>query len=149
MEMEFLKKLKFTDEIEQRILSEQEVLKLDETVIGVHARGTDFNTPLSVYADQISKYISMGYSKFFVCSDSIEYENGLKERFGEKIILRERKVFVDKAQKNAGWRDNVNTTTESVKDSIVDMILLAKTNFKIFNGASTFAIIVKKLKGEV
>lgn len=130
-------------EILGKIQQEQQYLNLNKTVVGVHARGTDFNTPTSFYIDQMTQ---IDTDKFFVCSDSLEVELEIKERFKEKIILRNSKEYVSKENPNASWDDNVKTPLGSLKDAVVDMHLLAKTNFLVYNNLSTFSDIVRKMQ---
>jgi hypothetical protein len=120
-------------------------LNLNENFIGVHARGTDFEDS-GVNADY---YLTrMGYLSnysFFVCSDSPYYESYIKEKDGRNVVTRPNKIFVSK-NTEGNWSNNVLTPTDSVQDSLVDIILLAKTDFRIYHPNSSFAHLVEMYK---
>lgn len=117
--------------------------------IGVHARATDFEDSgvnVNTYLNSMS-YLSNPC--FFVCSDSAEYEQHIKkekEKNGCIVVIRSDKKYVSK-QKDGKWSNNVFTPTDSVQDSMVDMLLLARTNFCIFHPNSSFAHLVEYYKG--
>lgn len=119
--------------------------KMTPDIVGVHARGTDFEDS-GVNADYYLNHMSVlsNYS-FFLCSDSKEYEDYIKSKDSRHIITRSNKIYVSK--KNGGsWSNNVYTPTESVQDSMVDLLLLSRTNFKIYHPNSSFAHLVEFFK---
>lgn len=140
---EFLKTLIPVDDIQQKIDAYILENKIDKSIIGVQARGTDFiaMSP-NVYCGEMGQYID---KRFYVCSDSKEMEDAIKQTFGDRVLTRP-KVYVSKINNgNHSWINNVMTPTDSVKDAIVDLYILSKTDFKVYNKGSTFADIVKLL----
>jgi hypothetical protein len=114
-------------------------------IVGVHARGTDFEDA-GVTADYYLSSMSLHSCwSFFVCSDSKEYEEYIKAKDGRHIITRSNKIYVSKSN-NGAWSNNVYTPTESVQDSLVDLLLLARTNLWIHHPNSSFAHIAKLFK---
>lgn len=119
---------------------------LDKDFIGVHARGTDFEDS-GINADYyLNTMMLLSSPCFFVCSDSPDYEQYIKEKDGRHVIIRSDKKYVSK-NKDGIWSNNVYTPTESVQDSLVDLLLLARTNFQIYHPNSSFAHLVEYFKG--
>lgn len=120
---------------------------INKTVIGVHARGTDFE-PSGVnaehYLNMIRNNIKPG-RKFLLCSDSNEYETHIKEAFPNNIIVRAKGNYVTKAQQNGSWVNNVETPHESVEEALIDIYSLVETSFMLYNNASTFAHLVTEI----
>lgn len=113
---------------------------INRSVIGVHARGTDFEPGGITVNTYIEKMRMIDNNlRFFVCSDSIDYEQAIKAEFKDRVIFRRKDSYVYKENSNGSWQNNVQTPKESVQDSLVDLYLLARTNFKIFHQDSTFA----------
>ena len=120
--------------------------QLTKDFIGVHARGTDFEDS-GINADYYLNSMSvLSNSCFFVCSDSPVYEQYIKEKDGRHIVIRSEKKYVSK-QKDGAWSNNVYTPTDSVQDSMVDLLLLARTDFRIYHPNSSFAHLVEYFKG--
>ena len=145
-----LKSLKVTDNIKNKINDFVEEYKIDRTVTGIHARGTDFiNENLSDYI-QIIKNILLNNPecKIFFCSDNVEWETHIKNKFPENIIIRQKKDYVKKSNDNLGWVNNVYTSEESTIEGLIDIYLLSKTNFLFYNHASTFAQLSIHLQNE-
>jgi hypothetical protein len=112
---------------------------INRSVIGVHARGTDFEpsgTNVNTYIEKM-RMIDNNL-RFFVCSDSLEYEQAIEAEFRGRVIFRRKKSYVYK-ETNGSWQNNVQTPKESVQDSLIDLYLLGRTNFKVFHPDSTFA----------
>ncbi|OGI05962.1 MAG: hypothetical protein A2Y40_04240 [Candidatus Margulisbacteria bacterium GWF2_35_9] len=134
--------------IEEKRLFVETSLKLDKSFIGVHARGTDFEAggiTVQTYIYKMNEeYKKNNTVKFFVCSDSLEYEMAIKNAF-PLVYFNKKDNYVFKDNALTGWSNNVQTPSESVQDALVDMILLSKTNFKIYHPNSTFAHIVNML----
>jgi hypothetical protein len=146
-----LKSLKVTDYIKNKIDDFVEMYKIDKTVIGVHARGTDFiHENISNYI-QIIKNILLNNpkSKILFCSDSVEWESYIKNQFPENIIIRQKKDSVKKLNDNLGWINNVYTSEESTIEGLIDIYLLSKTNFLYYNPESTFAKLSIFLQNEL
>ena len=136
---EFLQSLKPIKEIQDKIDLESEELKLNKTIFGIHARGTDFNTDVSYYTFQIENVIKNNSdAKFFLSTDDSDYERIICNTFGDKIITRKKRLHLKKVEESTGWDYNFLITKEKSQDSVVDLFLLSKTNIKIFNPNSTF-----------
>ena len=139
-------------QIQQIIDREQSFLNLDKNTIGMHARATDFFEDHGVsdqYYFNLIRNESQEDSRIFVCSDSGEMEVSIKTEFigSREILIRENKSFLGKINGSEdSWVNNLDTTSDSVIDAVVDMYLLAKTDFRIYNNASTFAHIIERLK---
>lgn len=142
----FLYYLKPLESIREKVMRSWIDLQINSDFIGVHARGTDFEAAginANYYLDRMSLYSSYD---FFVCSDSKEYEEFIKEKDGRNVVIRTNKIYVSKKH-DGSWSNNVYTPTESVQDSMVDLLLLAKTNFCIYHPTSSFAHLVELFKG--
>lgn len=136
---EFIQSLRPIKEIQDKIDLESTELGLNNNIIGIHARGTDFNVNISYYTNQIESFIKNNISaKFFLSTDDSEYENIICNMFGDKIITRKKRLHLEKVEKSTGWDYNFLITKEKSQDSVVDLFLLSKTNIQIFNPNSTF-----------
>lgn len=140
----YLKSLIPIDYIKEEVERFCQVHSIDKTIIGVHCRGTDFESNGS----QIQSYIthmSAYDGKFFICSDSLEYEESIKQIFGDRVIFRRKNSYVYKENPSNGWTNNVQTPKESVQESLIDLYILSRTNLQIYNKNSTFADIALAL----
>lgn len=144
-----LKSLTPTKEIQTRIDEQKNLLGLNKTIIGVHARTTDFYVDHKPYSNRIRDVLDKNPNqKFFVTSEYRETEQAIKEEFGDCILLYDKKYYIVKEDdKNASWGDNILFTKESVIEAVVDLYLLSYTDLQIYNPISTFAE-VSKLLGE-
>lgn len=143
---EFFKLLNPVDEIKQAVSSFCKSNNINKTVIGVHARGTDFESSgvsAEHYLNMIRTHVKPG-RRFLLCSDSKEYEDYIQKALPGYIITIPKNNYVSK---NGGgsWTNNVLTPHDSVKDSLVDLYTLAETSFLLYNESSTFAHIVLEL----
>lgn len=136
----FFKSLEPIDAIQSKIDYFSDKLQLNKNVIGVHIRGTDFNTDISVWETQIKNI----KDKIFLCSDDESIENHFKKF--SNVVVRDEKSYVSKLHKNKNWSKNVLTTSENVQDGLVDLYLLAKTNLKIYNKTSAFVHLIKEFE---
>jgi hypothetical protein len=126
--------------IKPEIRQAAESFPLLPDTIGVHARGTDFNVPKEYYLEQMKQFSG----PFFLCSDSLEYEQFLSSQFSN-VSIRQKSSYVSKAC--AGdWDNNVLTPTESVVESLIDLLILARTNLKVYHPRSSFAELVEYFK---
>lgn len=142
----FIKNLIPTDMINEKIENLTKILGLNKEIIGVHARGSDFFNEYSVnfYDKFIDKHIVENKnSVFFVCSDDIEFEQYLYEKYRGKIILNTNKFYAQKNNISNNWEDNTHLSKQATIDGIVDLYLLSKTNFKIYHEKSTFSHLIK------
>lgn len=140
---EFFDKLVPISKLREEISNKIEKLKLDKSVIGVHARGTDFEpggVTVETYVTTTKNlYNEDRTRKIFVCSDSKAYEEKLLSCFPKNVILNHKNNYVYKVNDQTDWTNNVQTPVESVQEALVDMYLLSKTDFKVFHKDSTFA----------
>jgi hypothetical protein len=139
----FIKSLIPLDIIQKKIDDFLNINPIDKTWIGVHARGTDFEPSgvnVHTYINRMQQYSGRN---FFVCSDSLDYENTMKQTM-PNVLFYKKDSYVSRGSA-AGWHNNVITPMESVQDSLLDIYLLSKTDIQIYNTASTFAEIAKIL----
>ena len=134
----FLKTLQPLDFLQDEIEKFCKENAIDKSVIGVHARGTDFEDGSDILGGYI-RAIESVTGRVFVCSDSLDYENTLKSRFGDRIIFRKKQSYVCKHNPCQSWVNNVQTPMASVQESLIDLYILSRTNFTIYNPSSTFA----------
>lgn len=138
LEVEFLKNLQPVPLITEQVESFIQQYHIDKTWIGVHARGTDYEatgTNVHTYIEQMKQYPDRN---FFLCSDSKEYEDLIKRNISNVITFTKKEYTVKKTGR-ATWVDNVQRSKQSMYDSIVDLLILSKTDVKIYNRESTFA----------
>lgn len=140
---EFIRSLRPIPLIQEKIDKETVELGLNKNVIGVHARGTDFNVDVGYYINQMN--IHGGSAKFFLSTDDVKYEKEICRTFKDRVITRQGRAHNTKENEAAGWDYNFVITKEKSQDSIVDMYLLAKTDIQIYHPASTFSEIAKVL----
>jgi hypothetical protein len=91
--------------------------------------------------------------KYYVTADEKKYEKHFKELFPDNVIIREKETDIKKANEDFGWivdwktdvfnlvRDN-----EYVQDSLVDALIMSKTNYSTYFGASTYTKYIKYLQ---
>jgi hypothetical protein len=137
------KNLVFNKDIREILDREEDITK---DYIGVHIRGTDFETNsnnesfLKSYTDQMDSLISNdSNARFYICSDSKQYEDALKNAYGSRVVCREGKTYVQKQDETKGWTNNVSTPLDSLKDSMVDLIMLSQSTIRVYNKQSSFA----------
>jgi len=141
---EFLQNLSPIKEIQEKIDSECEQLGLNKNIIGIHARGTDFNVDVSFYINQINALLETNSElKFFLSTDDAGYEKTICEMFDGKILNRKKRLHLEKVNSDAGWDYNFLITKEKSQDSVVDLFLLSKTNIQIYHPNSTFCEVAK------
>ena len=105
--------------------------------IGLHIRRTDNvlsieKSPLSLFENAIQKELLVdAKTKFYVTSDDETVEKSLKEKFADKVIIRE---------KQYGREDE-----QGIKDAVIDLYLLSKTK-KIYGSYwSSFSDIASRI----
>lgn len=122
--------------------------KLDKNVIGIHARGAAMGSNFTYWTTSIQKYLNQE-KKIYISSDEQELEDTLVNEF-PIIIRRERKEYVSKINPNEDWNyksNNVFMSPESIVDAIIDALLLARTDLRVFKENSTFSQYIKVLGG--
>lgn len=132
----------------------------DNNYIGVHLRSTDFPQG-SINFDEIYQKIKISDKKHFVCSDSLDVENKFNQL--DNVFTFPKTSYVKKINPHKGWsvpkgqiKDevgkpiafNVERSSESVMQSIIDLLILSKSDIMLTSD-STFlstAILLKKYK---
>jgi len=145
--IEEFKNLKWNSQILSEINGLLKDLNIDKSVYGAHARATDFSEGIDVYTNAISAILSTNMNaKIFLCSDSEEWENNLCNMFPNNVFVRQKKAVVTKNNEQLGtWSNNIFRSSDSVIEAVIDMYLLSKTNFVIYNGHSSFSQMIKHL----
>ena len=120
-------------------------MNLDKQVMGVHARGSDFGINAATYVQQMERAIRrQPNQRFLVCSEDRLLEQQLKQYFKDRVMIRAKSAYQSKLNTEAPWTmDNIETSTASVTEALMDLYLLAHTNFKIYHESSAFAQVVK------
>jgi hypothetical protein len=136
--------------ISDKIAEAKKHLNLDKSFVGVHARGSDFGGSMNIYLELMRKeYAQNRQVKFFVCSDSREYEEGLAKEFPHTYSYKKR-AYVSRLDEKDDWKSsNINRSSESVMEAVVDLYLLAATNFKIYNTYSSFAHVTNMMSSGI
>lgn len=122
-------------------------LQITKNVYGVTARATDFNNLIEEYITPIRDIIKQNPdSRFFLTSDSKEWEEQICNTFPNNVFKRKKIFYVKKRdENNASWSNNILRGRESVIEAVIDMHLLSKTNFILYNSASSFAQMITYL----
>jgi hypothetical protein len=132
-----LQNLKFKKSLVDEANKIGDSLGLDDSVVGIHARGTDFIIDISFYVNQINQVLSeRGDTKLYIASDDKTLEDTLINQYPNNIIRRVKTNYMEK---------EYNRTLDRMEDSIIDLLLLAKTDFKVYNNLSSFTTYIKML----
>lgn len=131
-----------------------------ENYIGVHLRSTDF-VQGDINFDEIFFQIKYSDKKYFVCSDSLELENKFNQL--KNVFTFPKTDYVEKINPFKEWRVskgeikdemnkslsfNVERSSDSVKQAIIDLLILSRSDIMITSN-STFlntALLLKKYK---
>jgi hypothetical protein len=142
-----LQNLKFKEDIINKSNELNSVIGLDKSVVGIHARGTDFNPDINFYVNQINQVLGENIdTKFYISSDDNILEDTLIGRYPNNITRRVKTNYIEKHNENhQRWSNNIKITLPLMVESIIDMLLLSKTDFRIYNNLSTFAEYIKIL----
>jgi hypothetical protein len=140
----FLKFLEPVNEIKKSINDFVSLNKLNNNVLGIHARGTDFvDDKLDDYLSIINNYIIEDNNcRIFFCSDSRTWEIKVKNKFPNNIVVRRKNAYSKKANFFRGWSNNTHRSEASVIEGVIDIYLLSYTNLVVYNQHSTFAQMV-------
>lgn len=138
--------LKPTDEINHKIVKSIETFGINRNLVGVHARGSDFGYPVDFYLQRMwAERRKKPSTRFFVTSDTEEYEKRILREFPGTII-NSKSAYAERRDSKVGWTtENIHRSGASVSEAIVDLHLLAATNFKIYNPYSSFAHVVNMM----
>jgi len=142
---EFIQNLIPIKEIQEKIDYYTNELKLNKDIIGIHARGTDFGDYLDQYIYVIQHVLNQNPSQmFFLSTEDPIYENTIKEKFGDNIIIRKKNNYIIKDDYKP-WNDHnsFSITKEHAQEAVEDIFLLSKTDIQIYHPLSTFCEIAK------
>lgn len=144
----FIKRLTINDSIIDEISFFKNLYCLDETVFGIHARGTDFvEEKLEKYIMIIQDLIKKDSNvKILFCSDNHNWERSIGKKFSNNVIIRKKSDHIRKNNIFFNWANNIFRSERSVIEGIIDIYLLASTNFVAYNKQSTFAQIVNHVR---
>ena len=143
---EFLLNLKPINKIQEKINFYVKELGLNKTVMGIHARGTDFGSKIDDYINPIRRILDVNPNqKFFLSTEDPTYENILCELFPHNIITRKKENYIIKDDESLLWsnHNSFSITTEHAQEAVEDIFLLAHTNIVIYQPISSFAEISK------
>ncbi len=141
------RQLKFVDKIKN--FCDQYCKKHNVTLftIGIHLRATDFNTYTPTFDKEYKWIEDQPDEKFFVLSDDPNVEKKFNKL--DNVVVRRKENYVEKENKDAGWCGNVERTSKSVLDALIDLTILSKTNIMV-NSPSSFlktALLLRKING--
>ncbi len=141
----FIRNLTPVRKIRDKINKQIEELELDKSVIGVHARGTDFDVTVDTYIQAMNAVTKeKPDAKFLVTTEDKDFEQKIKYIFGDKVKVPT-KDFYDKTDPDAEWADNFKISKSHAEDAVVDLYLLASTTIGIYHQESTYAQIARIL----
>lgn len=123
-----------TDELQARI--EEVCSSFDENTIGLHIRRTDHTvaiaqSPTELFDNAILQF--EGKNNFYLATDSEEEKQHFKETFGDLITTSPTKA--------------VRSTTEGIKDAVVELYVLSRTSRIIGSAQSTYSIAAAEISG--
>jgi len=110
-------------------------------------RATDFNTFIPKFDREYKWIEGQPDEKFFVLSDDPNVEKKFSKL--KNVIVRMKEHYVEKENEDAGWCGNVERSSESVMDALIDLTILSKTNIMV-NSPSSFlktALLLRKING--
>ena len=141
-----VKKLQIKEDIVKDADGIASTLGLSKNILGVHLRGTDYNLTPQAYAEMLrSELPSYSFDNIFICSDDEELEVFIESVY-PKAIRRKEKIYITRNDIDLYfWTHNTNTSAESLRDALIDILLLSKTNFQVYNKTSTFGQYAKVL----
>jgi hypothetical protein len=143
---EFLQSLIPVKEIQDKIDSEVSRLELNKSIVGIHARGTDFGVDVSFYTSEIKKILEKKPdTKFFLSTEDPDFEKRICEEFPGKISIGKKDFYIRKVNNNDSWQNHNNffITKEHAKEAVLDIFLLSKTDIQVYHSNSTFCEIAK------
>lgn len=115
---------------------------LSEEIIGVHARGTDFNCPPEVYIDMMRPYKD---SIFYLATDDKDMEHEIRKAYPWQVITLYEKKYATKKEPSKDYRCNTLITGDAMIYSVAELYILAKTSFLLGNERSSYFQIAKIL----
>lgn len=153
LDLNLISKIKFKGEYHNIV---DQFLKFEDYV-GVHLRSTDFPQG-TINFDKIYREIESSSRIHFICSDSIDIENKFKKL--KNVFTFPKKSYASKINPSLEWRVskgsvkdernkdlsfNVERDSQSVKDAIIDLLILSKSDI-MSTSTSTFLTTAQLLK---
>lgn len=141
------RQLKFIDKIKNFCGQYCKKHSVTSFTIGIHLRATDFNTYIPKFDKEYKWIEGQPEEKFFVLSDDPNIEKKFNKL--DNVVVRRKENYVEKENKDAGWCGNVERTSKSVLDALIDLTILSKTNIMV-NSPSSFlktALLLRKING--
>jgi len=141
------RQLKFVDKIKNFCDQYCKKHSITPFTIGIHLRATDFNTYIPKFDKEYKWIEDQPDEKFFVLSDDPNIEKKFNNL--DNVVVRRKEHYVEKENKDSGWCGNVERTSESVMDALIDLTILSKTNIMV-NSPSSFlktALLLRKING--
>ena len=119
---------------------------IDENFIAVHIRATEEffkqkdGVKLDQYVRQIKRYLSCHdqLTRIFVATDNSEVENELRRLFPKQIVSRN-KWFASPGEK-IHFNDDCPDPEQALIDAVVEMCILAKAEYLIYQYNSSFGL---------
>ena len=139
--------LKFVDKIKNFCDQYCKKHSVTSFTIGIHLRATDFNTYIPKFNREYKWIEGQPEEKFFVLSDDPSVEKKFNKL--DNVVIRRKEHYVEKENKDIGWCGNIERTSESVMDALIDLTILSKTNIMV-NSPSSFlktALLLRKING--
>lgn len=143
---EFLLNLKPVKEIQDKIDYYVSSLGLNKSVMGIHARGTDFGVTVVPYINAVKGILQVyPNQKFFLSTEDPEIEKTFVDVYPDNIILRKKENYIVRDNPELPWNDHnsFSITTRHAQEGIEDIYLLAHTNISVFHPLSSFAEIAR------
>ncbi len=127
-----IRKLKPIKELDEKINTFPK--RFDENTISLHLRRTDLKNWLldklpkdKEICKKLKEYAKENPEiKFFLATDSKKTESRFKKELKDRIITYPKENWVEKEDKNRGWRENIYRPKESVRESLIELYLLSK-----------------------
>jgi len=109
---------------------------IDNNTIGLHLRGTDSPLQSQKVEQYHMKIDSSPNIKFLIVSD--EEKNELDFTRHSNVITRPKTSYVELHDPTKGWYENCERTSNSVREAIVDLLILSRTSIVRTNINSSF-----------
>jgi hypothetical protein len=118
----------------------------------VHARGTDFNVkdPIKYYIGAIENKINVkAGERFFLSTEDRIIQEGIISRFGDLVITRPGRVFLERNTGKDSWGepDSYTISPDHGLDGLIDIYALSQTTITVSQQTSSFAEVSRHLHG--
>ncbi len=147
--------LKLQPNIQREVDEFAERYGLHEKTVGIHIRDTDKQN--SVAYDQLAEFIrkfmlEKKLERIFLATDQSKVRKFFLNQFGERLIMYDKYIPDLSSGSELGmhlWaekNDNLELRVRMFHDAIMEMWLLAETEYLLYQGNSTFSRISNDLK---